>query len=166
MLIGLISDIHNHVSSLEQALDQLKTAGCTHLLCLGDITTEETLLSLINAWPGELHLVLGNCDYPREGHARLAAMWPNVQHHGTTADIQLGGRRIFMAHDPGLALRAASIEPGFDAVFYGHTHVAEQRMNGAVLEANPGDLQGRFTTPHYAVYDTATHRLTHYSLPR
>ena len=163
MLIGLISDIHDQSQNLLAALEKLRQAGCNHLLFLGDMTSQSTFRTLRENWHGELDLVLGNCDYPASAFLRAAESWPHTRHHGEAAELELDGKRIFMAHDPSFALRVAAFA-SYDAVFFGHTHIAEQQMQGSTLLANPGDLQGRYGSPSYAIYDTKAHHLKHYSL--
>lgn len=163
MLIGLISDVHDRTRNLLTALDRLQALGCGHLLFLGDMATTDSLHTLCEHWQGELDMVLGNCDYPESAFLAAAARYPHVRHHGEAAELELDSRCIFMAHSPELALRAADFAP-FDAVFFGHTHRAGQQRRENRLIANPGDLQGRFGAPSFAVYDTTAHALNHYLL--
>lgn len=163
MLIGIISDVHDRTRNLLNALERLRALGCEHLLFLGDMATPASLRTLCESWEGELDMVLGNCDYPAEDFLACAAQYPHARHHGDAAELLLDSRRIFMTHDPAFALRAAAFT-AFDAVFFGHTHLAEQQKQGSTLLANPGDLQGRFGSPSFAVYDTTAHTLNHYSL--
>lgn len=163
MNLGLISDIHDNVPGMCAALEQLAAAGCSCLLCLGDIASVSTLRRLRESWQGELHLVAGNNDYPRADFSAAAAAMPHTHYHGDTAELTLGGRRIFMAHEPERTLSAARFG-SFDAIFFGHTHRAGQLQEGGALIANPGEVQGRYGHPSVAVYDTATHTLRHLSL--
>lgn len=163
MLLGLISDIHDNTINLRAALDRLRALPCDTLLFMGDLESLSTLRLLRDQWHGTLHLVLGNNDTPEPDFLRTAEQLPHTHHHGRSADIQVGGRRIFMTHSPRVAEQALTFAP-YDAVFYGHTHLADLQSLGTTLFANPGDLQGRYGAPSYAVYDTTAHSVTHYSL--
>lgn len=163
MLIGIISDIHGHTPHLRQALELLAAQPCTTLLCAGDLGTPETLELMTRLWQGELHLVAGNNDYPRSAYRAAAEQAPHTHYHGDTADLTLGGRRIFMAHEPERALQAAHTN-AFDAIFFGHTHRAGRMREGDTLIANPGDLESRYGQPSVAVYDTTAHTLRHIRL--
>ena len=159
MLIGLISDIHDQEDNLHAALQHLKDAGCTRLIFLGDIATPATFRTLCAAWPHEIDLVLGNNDYPREQYMQPAEQQSHRIHcHGDEGSLLLDNRCIFITHDPFYAVHA--IDTGkYHAVFFGHTHRAEQlELNGALV-ANPGDIQGRYGAPSCAVYETTTHTL-------
>ena len=154
MIVGLISDIHDHTDHLHTALKQLEAAGCKRLLFLGDMADLSTFRTLRYSWEHDLDLVLGNNDYPRGDFLAAAEQWPATRHHGVSADLLLDNRRIFMTHEPIYALQAA-LSGKYAAAFFGHTHRAEQRMVGSTLLANPGDIQGRYGEPSYALYNTA-----------
>lgn len=156
MLIGIISDIHDRVKRMRTALTMLEEAGCTHLIFLGDAAQLATLRALSNAWPHEIDYVLGNNDYPRENFRNLAESQPRLHCHGDEGELSLPDtRRVFITHEPYYAGHALN-SGAFDAIFYGHTHRAEQIKAGETLVLNPGDIQGRYGTPSCAIYDTAT----------
>ena len=160
MLIGLISDIHDRTDHLRRALELLAAESCTHLLCMGDFSRPSTLRLLGELWPGELDFVLGNNDWPQED---FFATSPRLRCHGVCAELELGGRRIFMAHEPE-RVRSALAFGRFDAVFFGHTHRAMMAWEGQTLIANPGDIQGRSGKPGFALYNPLEHSLRHTAL--
>ncbi len=41
----------------------------------------------------------------------------------------------------------------YDAVFYGHTHIAKREIKGKTLLLNPGEIMGRFGVLSLAIYD-------------
>ncbi len=157
MLVALISDIHDHSSRLLLALARAREEGCTHLLCMGDVAEISTFRLLCEEWTQGLDLVFGNNEWHRESFLRVADEYPHVTHHGNKACVTLGGRLIFFCHYPLMAEEALSRGGRFDALFYGHTHRAEIRpAQGSEhpLMVNPGDIQGRYGTPSFAVYHT------------
>ena len=163
MLIALISDVHDCTENLSAALTLAEEIGCRHLLFTGDMADMSTFRLMRRNWLHEMDLVLGNNDYPRSDFLYGAREWALTRHHGEQADITLDHRRIYMTHFPHSAMRAA--ESGlYDAVFYGHTHRAEQHMAGSTLVANPGELQGRYGSPSMAIYDTGENSLIHIRL--
>ena len=163
MLIGIISDIHDHTDNLRRAMKQLAEARCGRVLCLGDIAHLTTLHELLQARFCKIELVAGNNDYPRADFAAACAAVPGVTYHGETAELEIDGKRIFMAHEPERTLNAAEMGL-FQAIFFGHTHRAGQMLMGQTLIANPGDLQGRYGNPSYALYDTSDNSLRHVQL--
>ena len=164
MLIALLSDIHDHLDNMRAALRQLSSTDCRHMLFLGDMAQISTFRELRAVWPHELDLVAGNNDYPREDFARCAREWSHTRYHGESAELVLDNRRIYMTHVPGYSLSHIATFGEFDAIFFGHTHRAEHHFIGSTLIANPGDLQGRYGRPSYALYDTTRHTLSHVSL--
>lgn len=164
MLIAILSDIHDRVKNMRLALSQARAEGCTHLLFLGDMAEMSTFRTLRQEWEHEMDLVQGNNDYPREEFAAFAATGPATRFHGASADLHLGGRRIYMAHEPGAGVLYAAESEQFDLVLFGHTHRAGQQTHANTLIANPGDIQGRYGAPSFAIYDTTTHLLRHIRL--
>ncbi len=158
MLVALISDIHDYGTRLLLALARAEELGCTHLLCMGDITTISTFRQLCEEWSHAADIVFGNNEWYRESFFHVANEYPHITHHGDAAIMTLDERELFFCHYPHVAARAA--ESGrYDAVFFGHTHRAELHPateDGRPLIVNPGDVQGRYGKPSMAVYDTET----------
>ncbi|MGH2531643.1 MAG: YfcE family phosphodiesterase [Thermomicrobiales bacterium] len=164
MLIGVISDIHDHLPRLRMALERLSAAGAEALICCGDLCSPFIIDELVEGFPaGEITIVFGNNDGDRYRITAKAMnpRRPNVRVRGESATLELGGKRIFVHHfaDVG-SLVAASGQ--FDLVCYGHDHeYRNHREPGASLELNPGAIMGWHPTrgdiaSTYAVYDTGT----------
>lgn len=162
MLIALLSDIHDNLRQMKRALEQAKAEGCTHLLFLGDVATTGTLKQMQELWPHEIDMVPGNNDYPREEFRACATA--RLRYHERSADIVLDHRHIYMTHEPHNGVLYAAESGEYDAVFFGHTHRAGQQAHGATIVANPGDIQGRYKAPSFAIYDTTAHTVRHIAL--
>lgn len=155
MLIALLSDIHDHTTHLLLALHAAKQEGCTHLLFMGDMASASTFRTLRGEWKHGIDLVFGNNEYELGAFRQMAETWAQTTLHGDEANISLDGRRIYFTHLPWSATKAA--ESGlYDAVFFGHTHCAEQSLLGGTLVVNPGEVYGRQGAPSIGVYDTET----------
>lgn len=155
MLIAILSDAHDHISNLLVALHTAISDGCTHLIYLGDIVDVSTLRLMLEEWPYSSDIIFGNNEYALKDHTRTAAAFKGCIHHGYIADIERDGRRIFCSHLPHEAYAAAE-RGDHAAVFYGHTHRAEQMLIRGVLLANPGEVGGVRRPPSFAVFDTET----------
>ena len=74
-------------------------------------------------------------------------------------EIKLGNRKIAFNHYPKLGELLAKTGD-YDAVFYGHTHVAVNKKIGKTLLLNPGAVcgiqGGKPGIATYAIYDTKT----------
>lgn len=164
MKIALLSDIHDNTHNLRRALQQAQTAGCTQLLFLGDMAELSTFRLLRELWPHEMQLVAGNNDYPRAAFHDFAEAAPLTHFHEDSAELELGGRRIYMTHEPMNGVLYAAECGEFDLVLFGHTHRGGQQAHGHTIVANPGDVQGRYDEPSFAIYDTEAHTVTHIAL--
>lgn len=163
MLIALLSDIHDNTDNLLLALATAEKLECKHLLFTGDITSLYTLRTLREEWPYGIDLVFGNNEWDHRSHIRLAEQMHDMCHHGYTADISIDNRRIFLTHFPQDATKAI-LSRNYDAVFYGHTHIAEQHLHGNTLAANPGEVAGVRRSPSFAVYDTTAHSISYHPI--
>jgi predicted phosphodiesterase len=68
--------------------------------------------------------------------------------------ITIDGVRICITHYPFYAVALARTG-WFDAVFTGHTHIAEKQRFSSCLLLNPGEVAGVFGKASVAIYDTA-----------
>lgn len=153
MLVALLSDVHDHTTHLLQALHAARVEQCTHLLFMGDMARLSTFRTLREEWGHHIDLVFGNNEYEIAAFQRAAQQWHSTTLHGESADITLGGRRIFFCHLPWTAAKAAGTGK-YDAVFFGHTHMPKILTIGPTLVANPGEIYGRQSKPSIGIYDT------------
>jgi putative phosphoesterase len=166
MLIGIISDIHDHLPNLRTALERLRAEGAETLICCGDLCSPFVITELAQGFPnGTTHVVFGNNDGDRFrcnifAHRQKGAGGAvRVEVHGESIALDLAGKRIFVHHfnDVGALIAAGG---QFDAVCYGHNHEWKARRHpGGTLEINPGAIMGWHPRngdipATYAVYDT------------
>ncbi len=157
MIIAVLSDIHDNIWNLADALAQVQAAGAQELIFCGDFCAPFTLSQIGEGFAGPVHAVLGNND----GDPRLlqlnAQAAGNVTLYGQYAELPLDGRLVAVNHYPEIARRLA--ESGqFDLVCYGHNHLAAVEQVGRGLLANPGEIMGRFGAPSFGLYDTVSGR--------
>lgn len=157
MIIAVLSDIHDNIWNLADALAQVQAAGAQELIFCGDFCAPFTLSQIGEGFAGPVHAVLGNND----GDPRLlqlnAQAAGNVTLYGQYAELSLDGRLVAVNHYPEIARRLA--ESGqFDLVCYGHNHLAAVEQVGRGLLANPGEIMGRFGAPSFGLYDTVSGR--------
>jgi len=125
MRIGVISDTHGLLRP--EALDAL--VGVQLLIHAGDVGAPEILTQLKAIAP--VFAVRGNVD---------TQFW--AQELPMTTVVETSGFQFYVLHN----LRDLDLNPqaaGFDAVISGHTHQAEQRLEGGVLYLNPGSAGPR-----------------------
>ena len=154
MLIGIISDSHDHLGNVRRALALFRERGVEIVLHAGDFVSpfvsepfREAGMRLIG--------VFGNNDgdklYLRERFSGIGEL------HFGPHEFELEGRKILLMHEP-RALDALVASGRYDLIVYGHTHRAEIR-EGRPLVINPGELGGWLTgQPSAACVDLATLR--------
>ncbi len=155
MQIGILSDIHDHLTHLDLALKVAKERGVAKLIFCGDFCSPIAARALA-VFDGEVHCIFGNGDADRFAMLNFANTdGKNLILHGDHAEIELAGRRIAMIHFP-FATSALARSGDYDAVFYGHTHNADLERVGDCLRLNPGDIMGWRNPASMAFYDTET----------
>jgi putative phosphoesterase len=154
MRIAIISDIHDNIPKLRDALRKLE--GVDELICLGDLCSPFMVKELASGFRGPVRLVFGNNDGDRYRIASEARKYPHLTIYGEYAGLEIDGRRFSINHfdDIGRAIVAAK---GHDVVCFGHSHrFAIERVEGSLV-INPGEIYGLLTgRATFAIYDTRT----------
>lgn len=163
MKVAVISDIHDNIWNLEQALRLVKESDAGVLLFLGDLCAPFTLAQLAEGFAGPIHVVFGNNDGDVLHISRIAAKHPQVTLHGELAELEIDGRKLALNHYPEIARRLAE-SGAYDAVFSGHDHRRYQHQIGKTLWANPGEIMGRYGEPSFGVYETTSGEFNHVNL--
>ena len=161
MKIAVLSDIHDHLSQLEEALVKLKELQAEAIIFCGDLISPFTtgILAKANL---PTYACLGNSDEDHIGMMKMGGKkftWFHLSQE--FGEVELGGKKIAFCHYPKFgSLLAKSGE--YDAVFYGHTHIATNEMIGNTLLLNPGSLCGvnfeksAYDVSSFAIYSTNT----------
>ncbi|MEA3338043.1 MAG: metallophosphoesterase [Chloroflexota bacterium] len=153
MRIAVISDVHDNIWNLSDALDRIAEQEAGALIFCGDFCAPFTLAQIGQDFNGPVHCVFGNND----GDPRLllanAQAAGNVTLHGEFAELAFDGRRVAVNHYPEIAQYLAR-SGEFDLVCYGHNHQAKVERMGKTILANPGEVMGRFGDPTYGIYDS------------
>ena len=153
MLIGIISDIHDHLDNLAKACSYLVAHEIDTVLFLGDFCSPIPARQL-GGFPGTVHCIFGNGDGDRFTIRKLSETdFRNLIVHGEYAELTLGDRSIAITHYPFYA-RALARTGDYDAVFSGHTHERHEERFGKTLWVNPGDVMGWQQRASCAIYDT------------
>ena len=125
MKIGIVSDTHGKVETVEVALRLLRERGAELLIHCGDIDDADTVRAF-TGWT--VHFVWGNCDSVHDRPMMEAAMRGiGATLHPSFGHLELEGRLIAWTHgDNHTLFRDLEQSNGYDYLFYGHTHVAER----------------------------------------
>ncbi len=132
MKIIVISDTHGHTSALERVMELHRDADA--VVHCGDSRGEMGDVKI--KYPDKQYYeVRGNCDF-----GSLLPLTLTFTLDGLTFMVTHGHAYNVKFGLEGLA-RAAK-EEGVDAVFYGHTHIADDRTIDGVKVLNPGACGG------------------------
>lgn len=156
MRIAIISDLHDNIHKLRQAMAGM--AGIDVVVCLGDLCSPFMVRELANGFRGPIHVVFGNNDGDRYRITLNALDHPHLTIHGEYAELEFGGRRFAIQHfnEIGEALARGG---QFDVVCFGHDHRfrLERAGGGRTLVVNPGEIFGGLTGQStFVIYDTST----------
>jgi len=156
MIVGVLSDTHGRLPAIAAALAEFCRRKAELIIHCGDIDSAETV-GEFQGW--NVHFVLGNCDWDREGiRAAIAEIGGSL--HEPFGHLELDRVQIAWAHghQPDV-LGDLERADHYDFLFYGHTHVAEQHRAGKTVVVNPGALQ-RTRTKSCLTLDTAKRKLS------
>ncbi|MDC0994013.1 metallophosphoesterase family protein [bacterium] len=146
MKICIVSDSHDRGPMLARAVEQARAVGAEAVIHCGDLIGVNTLKAALKIGL-PVHVVHGNNLGDLVALAKLACASNGLLHyHGRDADIELGGRRIFVTHYPHYA-RGMACTGDYDLVCCGHSHktLSEQQQNvsgGKTWLVNPGTVAG------------------------
>jgi uncharacterized protein len=160
MKLCILSDSHDHSPLVRRAAEEACAAGAEAFIHCGDVIGAHTLECLVETGL-PVHVVHGNNLGDPVALAGLAARSGGLlRYHGADADLQLGGRRVFVVHYPHYG-RAMAATGDFDLVCCGHSHKAEilrlPNLQGVeTLLVNPGTVAGLAAPPTYALGDLDT----------
>lgn len=154
--IAILSDSHDNIANLEQALSQVRTSGAEVLLHCGDLCAPFMVARLAQGFSGPIHIVFGNNDGDGRLLQSIASKHPHVTLHGIYAEVTVANRQIALIHYPEPARRIAQ-SCQLDLVCYGHNHQRHHEKIGACHLVNPGEILGMYGVATWGLYDTSTH---------
>lgn len=157
MKIAIISDIHENFHNLVLFLKEISNHEIEQIICLGDFINNGIAKALANS-SIPVFAIWGNNDGSKVAITKTSlAEGSNLTVGLETFDfLEIENRKIFLTHYPILAKPMAK-SGDFDAVFFGHDHLANQEKINDCLLLNPGEISAHITgSATFAVYDTAT----------
>jgi hypothetical protein len=137
-MIGILSDTHDNLTLVREAVRLFNNAGCDLVIHAGDFVAPFTVDELRNL-RAPVKAVYGNCDGEKAGLA-LAFRGMGEIREAPLAFLQ-SGLRVCVCHlDAPVSRYAAS--RSYDIVVYGHTHRPLVESRDGVLLINPGEAGG------------------------
>jgi putative phosphoesterase len=151
--IGILSDSHDCLPRIKDAIDRLNSEHLDLVLHAGDYSAPFAA-GYYKALKPHMIGVFGNNDCEK---ALLRGKFAEAGHEvrGRFAETKAGNLRIALTHgDEDDLLRSLIACGGFDVVVHGHTHEAKVAEKGGTLVINPGEVCGYLTEKStYAILD-------------
>jgi putative phosphoesterase len=156
MLIGVISDIHDHLEHLYKAVDIFKQKNVGLVINLGDFCTPKMIKTMRGL---NVVGVFGNNDGEKflliKAFEEIGGVLSNEFY-----EFEQDGLKFACFHGTVHPFRDALIESGkYDVVFYGHNHKTDNRIVGKTIVLNPGTAHGFGDKATIALFDTETKKV-------
>jgi putative phosphoesterase len=137
-MIGILSDSHDNLTRVREAVRLFNDAGCSLVIHAGDFVAPFTVDELRNL-RAPVKAVFGNCDGERAGLAKAFEGLGELRE--APLKFSHAGLRFLVCHlDSPVGLHLAS--KAYDVVVFGHTHKPRAERRGGVLLVNPGETGG------------------------
>jgi len=170
MKVCIVSDSHDNRALLATAVHDAKSHGAETVLHCGDVIAPTTLRGLPPLGL-PVHVIHGNNTGDLVAMHYVMKKFPEIIHyHGMDAELEIGGRRIFLVHYPHYA-RAMALTGDYDLVCCGHDHrfLIEDIANikgGHTTLLNPGTVGGIGKDPTYILGDLESMEFSVLPVPR
>jgi putative phosphoesterase len=137
MRLGILADTHDEFDRTREAIALLRGEGAEALIHCGDLASPPIVAALaaLPAW-----FTFGNHDADMVPHLERAAAEAGVVCLGWGGVIELGGKRIGVAHGHMSVDVRRVLAARLDYLLSGHSHIASDAMMGSVRRINPGAL--------------------------
>ncbi|MCD6243623.1 MAG: metallophosphoesterase [Candidatus Korarchaeota archaeon] len=147
-MVGVISDTHDDIDSLERAVELFQRFGVDEIIHLGDLVSPFTLKPIISSGI-PFRILRGNND--AEALLVTTVLENGGIYYTAPVELELGGLKSLMFHGFGskeltkkVALRMAESSE-YELILYGHTHELHlEEINGSLI-FNPGESSGKLT---------------------
>jgi putative phosphoesterase len=155
MKIGIISDIHDNLDSLDEAIRLFNRKVVSLVINAGD-TISPFAAARFRALDSRVKAVYGNNDGERNGlKVKFGELGAEIDDF---LDFEFGGKRFAVYHGTieGM-LNALLGEGSFDVVVSGHTHIPKVEKHLGTLSINSGEACGYLSSKRtICVLDTET----------
>ncbi|MCL2484561.1 MAG: metallophosphoesterase [Endomicrobia bacterium] len=134
MLIGVISDTHNDISSIKEAVKFFNLRGANLVLHCGDIFSASAAKEFAALKCG-FKAVFGNSDFEHSALENVISNFGIIQN--APFEFTLKEKKFVMSH------RIFTTAAGkYDYIIYGHTHIPRIEKIRETVFLNPGEACG------------------------
>jgi len=144
MILGIMSDTHDKLPSIDEAVNRFNERNVELVLHAGDFISP-FVVPRFKPLKARLIGVYGNNDAEREV-LRKKFSELNDEIRGRFAEVNVGKMRIAMTHgDEEDLLKSLIDTETHDVLIYGHSHEVKTYKKGKMLVINPGENCGYLT---------------------
>jgi len=163
MIVGIMSDTHDHLPNVDKAVKTIVNSEAELVLHAGDYCSP-FVIPHFKAFKGKFIGVFGNNDGDHEFLKKRFSEF-GLDIRGIFAEIRIDNLRVALLHGgepgspPGPSELLKSLVDGecYDVLIHGHVHEAKAYKKGKMLIINPGEVCGYLTEkPSIALWDTKT----------
>tara|TARA_B100000029_G_C17390699_1_gene893296 strand:+ start:21 stop:512 length:492 start_codon:yes stop_codon:yes gene_type:complete len=140
MLVGVVSDTHNLISSVEKIIDIFNQQSVDLVIHTGDITKASTLRRF-SRLKCKMIGVYGNNDLHEEG-LKEESLINGFEFKEPPLTKILLGKTLLILHEPDRIKEFLESDPSIDLVIHGHTHRYVNEELDGVKVFNPGECAG------------------------
>lgn len=159
MKIGIISDTHDQIENIKQAIKILNAEKVGLVIHCGDWVAPFTL-PLYKQLNCPIRSIFGNNDGDKYRHIEVVKKFNlDIKYEEGFLGLDLDNRKVCAYHGEYQEIVDALVSCGdYDAVFHGHNHIKSMETIGKTLSLNPGTLMNK-TRPgvegaSFAIYDS------------
>lgn len=134
-MIGIISDTHDNVPNIINAVEVFKKKRVSFVIHLGDIISPAS----VNFFKGlNMKFIKGNCDGDID-HLKKKCADIGAEFLGDFAMLEIKGKKLALYHGTDQNRLAELIGSGkYDYVLHGHTHKKRDNKINSTRVINPG----------------------------
>lgn len=146
----VLSDTHDRVDVVKRILGK-ELPNVELILHAGDLVHPDSMRMFADV-EVPVFYSMGNNEEGMEEELILAGQAMGIHVALDICTLTIAGKKVAMTHLPSTAEHLAQ-KHIYDIIIFGHTH-RQKLVQKNPLIFNPGDVQGRFGDPAYAVLDT------------
>ncbi|MEM2109254.1 MAG: metallophosphoesterase [Candidatus Odinarchaeota archaeon] len=143
MKIGLISDTHDNIGAVRDAVKAFNNCEVSRILHAGDIISPFVIREF-KASLSPLTFIYGNNDGELL-HLKKVISESGFELAGRFYQGNLGGKMIAMVHGDTPIVKSLIKSKMYDIIVSGHTHKRVEERTNSVLHVNPGEACGYLT---------------------
>jgi len=163
MIVAVMSDSHDNIWKLREALAIIKNENGGMIIHCGDFVAPFMLKELHEA-SIPVHGVFGNNDGDQHLLTKFSlTTMTNVNFHGLVGQVDIEGFKLAFTHQEVVG-EGLAYGGNFNLVCFGHSHEYMQKNIDQTILLNPGEIMGKDGLPGFCLVDTETTVITRVDL--